>query len=107
MESPLAQRIDWSTDVFIGKVIEVRPLDAVRMEVLESFKGSTVGEIAIAVDGGDCDYFLPPVDPKIKQNYLIFMSTIAGKNSVSRCPGSGPVESKTEEISILRSGPKT
>ena len=102
MESPLAQRVDWSTHVFIAKVIKFHPFEAVEMEVTESFKGSGVNRVTIAVAGSDCDYFLPPIDPKPDERYLIFMTRIAGKNIVSRCLGSGPSASKVAEISILR-----
>ena len=102
VDSPLAQRLDWSSDVFIADVIEHRPLGAVEMVVTESFKGSAVEKITIAVAGSDCDYFLPPINPMPNQSYLIFMTRIAGKNTVSRCLGSGPSDSKVAEISILR-----
>jgi hypothetical protein len=100
---PLAERVELSSEVFVAEVIEYKPLLSVELRVLESFKGASSGKLAVSIGPSDCDYFLPPVNPRPGDQLLVFMSKAAGKNTVSRCLGSEALPSTSSDITILRS----
>jgi hypothetical protein len=52
----------------------------------------------------DCDYFLPPVEPRLGQAFVIFGTRTGspGTIAVSRCLGSAPLADKTVEVQELR-----
>jgi hypothetical protein len=98
----LAQRVGWSSEVFIAEVFEYKPLLSVELRVVESFKGGRRGKRTISIGPSDCDYFLPPLNPQPGDRFLVFMSMAAGKNIVSRCLGSRPAASAAADLQMLR-----
>ena len=89
--------------VFLGRIVQFQPLAYVDLDVLETFTGRADHRVRVPIGGSDCDYFLPPVAPKIGSQYLVY-GTIHddGTLEVNRCLGSGPSNQKTREIAILR-----
>ena len=100
--APLAERVKLSSEVFVAEVLAHKPLVSVQLRVLESFKGSSRGKLTVVLGPADCDYFLPPVNPRPGNQFLIFMSRTAGKHTVSRCLGSGPLSSSRSDVATLR-----
>jgi len=104
------KRLSWqeqvvsSDAVFLGRVVEVRPLAYVVLEVREAFKGRLGRRLRIPTGESDCDYFLPPVEVTRGRDFLIYATVGSGKVTVSRCLGSGPVDSKLDELARLRQG---
>jgi len=102
------KRLSWqeqvasSDAVFLGRVVEVRTLAYVVLEVREVFKGRLGRRLSIPTGTSDCDYFLPPVEVTRGGDFLIYATVRSGKATVSRCLGSGPVDSKLDELTRLR-----
>ena len=89
--------------VFLGRVVQFKPLAFVEFDVLETFNGRVDRRVRILTARSDCDYFLPPVVAKSGIQFLIY-GTIHddGMLEVNRCLGSGPLNQKTRELAILR-----
>lgn len=88
--------------VFLGEVVAHRPLASVELRVLEVFKGSPRAQVVVPSGRSDCDYFLPPVRPRVQERYLIFLTRRDGQVSVGRCLGSKPASEAANELSLLR-----
>ncbi len=99
---PLAERVQWSSEVFLAEVLEYKPFLSVELRILESFKGASYGKLTVSNGPSECDYFLPPVNPRAGDQFLVFMSKTAERNTVSRCLGTESAASGSADIEILR-----
>ncbi len=88
--------------VLVAKVVAFKPLDRVTVFPGEVFKGSASKAITIRIGESDCDYFLPPIHPKVGDAFLLFLRQSAGRLTASRCLLSGPVADKAAELRALR-----
>jgi len=89
--------------VFLGRVVRFQPLESVEFEVLETYNGRVDRRVRIVTGRSDCDYFLPPVAPKVGTQFLINGTRHDdGILEANRCLGSGPSNRKTRELEILR-----
>lgn len=96
------ERLASSDSIFLGRVVDAQPLQYVEMEVGETFKGRVARRVRIPTGQSDCDYFLPPIMAERGMQFLIYASIRDGRVAVSRCLGSGPVDSKSDELARLR-----
>jgi len=89
--------------VFVGRVLESKPLEYVEIEALETFHGRIDRRVRIPTGQSDCDYFLPPVVTKRGTQFLVYgIIRDDGTLVVNRCSGSGPLNRKTREVERLR-----
>ena len=95
------ERFGASDLVFVGRVVDVRPLAHVIVDVRETFKGAPPGRLQIPAVESDCDYFLPPVVVTRGSEFLIYATAGDGRVSASRCLGSGPVPQRGDELARL------
>lgn len=96
------KRVSASKVIFVGRVVQYRLLEEIRFEVEEVFKGHVSRSVRIPFSGSDCDYFVPPLKPKIGERYLIYATKEPRHLYVSRCLGSGRVEELVDELILLR-----
>lgn len=100
--SDLDSRFRQSDAVFVGTVMRHAPLEFVELNVVSRFKGSVPDRVSIITGRGDCDYFLPPVYPKLGDRYLLFVSVREGLFTASRCLGSAPEAKAEQDLARLR-----
>lgn len=98
----LAASIDRADLVLVGSVSSFEALDHVMVKPIEVFKGSRSKSLTIATGRSDCDFFLPPVKPRVGEEYLLFLQQSEGRLNASRCLASGPVTEKAVELRALR-----
>jgi len=100
----LPGRVRLSDVVFVGETLTFIRFAEARFRVVESFKGEPGGEIRVTISGSDCDYFLPPHEPRIGDRVLIFGTRTRERDAITatRCLGSGPVSDRGAEIRQLR-----
>ena len=98
----LTERIESSQFVFVAVVTEFEPLDHVTLRSKEVFKGRPGATIRIPTGISDCDYFLPPISPRIGEAFLLFVGQLDRRTFVSRCPNSGPVLQRMADLAELR-----
>lgn len=96
------EQVALSDAIFVGRVVEARPLDYVVLEVRERFKGHLSRQVRIPTGESDCDYFLPPVGAERGMDFLIYATVREGRVTVNRCLGSGPAGTKADELARLR-----
>src|SRR5262245_40449893 len=89
--------------VFLGRVVQSKPLEYVEFEVVETFSGRIDRRVRVLTGRSDCDYFLPPVTTTRGAQFLVY-GTIRNDRTleVNRCLGSGPSNQKARELEILR-----
>jgi hypothetical protein len=88
--------------VLVAKVSSVKALDYVTVSPVEVFKGSASGTLTIQTGRSDCDFFLPPVSPKLGEEYLLYLRESAGQLTANRCFAPGPTAEKAMEMRELR-----
>ena len=98
----LAARIDHADLVLVGSVSSFEALDHVTVQPVELFKGSWQKSLTIETGRSDCDFFLPPVKPKVGEEYLLYLRQSEGRLNASRCLAPGPVVEKATELRALR-----
>ena len=98
----LSARIDHADLVLVGKVSSLETLDHVTVQPVEVFKGSRSKSLTIETGRSDCDFFLPPVKPRVGEEYLLYLRKLEGRLNASRCLASGPVVEKATELHVLR-----
>ena len=98
----LEQRLSESDFVFLGSVVAYQSLVSIDLRVHEVFKGLPGTSVRIPLGDSDCDYFLPPVQAKPGDRFVIFMTQQARRRSISRCLGSAPEDQVTDELAVLR-----
>jgi hypothetical protein len=98
----LPKRVASADLVLVAKVSSFKPLDSVTVTPVEVFKGSASKVMTIRTGRSDCDYFLPPVSPKVGEEYLLYLGRSQGELTANRCLASGPVAEKAAELRELR-----
>jgi len=88
--------------VLVAKVSSFKALDHVTVLPIEIFKGSAPKVLTILTGVSDCDFFLPPVSPKIGEQYLLYLRQSKGRLTADRCWASGRTGEKAMEIQALR-----
>ena len=91
----LAARVDHAHLVLVGSVSSFEALDHVTVQPVEVFKGSRSKSLTIETGRSDCDFFLPPVEPRIGEEYLLYLRHVGGSfecqslSAVWPCRGEG------------------
>jgi hypothetical protein len=104
MKLDLPSRLRMSDVVLVGETLTFIRFAEARFRVVESFKGEASGEIRVTISGSDCDYFVPPYEPRIGERFVIFGMRTRGRDTitVSRCLGSGFASDRAAEVRQLR-----
>jgi hypothetical protein len=98
----LSRRIAEADLVLVAKVSSFKALDHVTVFPTEIFKGSASKALTIQTGLSDCDFFLPPVNPKVGERYLLYLRQSEGRLTANRCLASGLVGEKAMELRALR-----
>jgi hypothetical protein len=99
----LSRRIAEADLVLVATVSSFKALDHVTVLPTEIFKGSTSKALTIQTGLSDCDFFLPPISPKVGEEYLLYLRQSEGRLTASRCLASGRTGEKAMELRALRS----
>ena len=98
----LGRRVAYADLVLVAKVSSFKPLEHVKVSPLEVFKGSASKTLTIRSGHSDCDFFLPPVNPKIGEEYLLFLRKSEGALTASRCLEPALAAEKASDLGELR-----
>ena len=98
----MSERIVRAQIVLIAIVTEFEPLDHVTLRSKEVFKGRPGTVLTIPTGVSDCDLFLPPINPRVGDEYLLYVGHLDGRLFVSRCQNSGLVAERVAEVRELR-----
>ena len=98
----LSQRIAEAHLVVAARVSSFKALDHVTVVPVEVFKGRPSKALTIRTGLSDCDYFLPPIEPKIGEEYLLYLRRSEDVFTASRCLAPGRTEEKATELRALR-----
>ena len=98
----LTERIERSQIVLVAVVTDFKPLDHVTLWSKEVFKGYPGATIRIPTGVSDCDYFLPPISPRIGESFLLFVGQSGRRLYASRCQNSGSVAERMADVVELR-----
>jgi len=104
---PLSTRIVGADVILVGRVSEVEPLQRVTVQPVEILKGrvSRSDSLSISPIGSDCDFFLPPVEAKVGEEFLLYLRKakgLKGQFIASTCMQSGPMPEKADELAAVR-----
>ena len=99
----LSRRIAEADLVLVATVSSFKALDHVTVSPTEIFKGSTPKVLRIQTGISDCDFFLPPLSPKVGEQYLLYLRQSEGRLTASRCLASGRTGEKAVELRASRS----
>ncbi|HWN54862.1 MAG TPA: hypothetical protein VNP91_07095 [Methylomirabilota bacterium] len=104
MRLDLPSRVRLSDVVLVGETLTFIRFAEARFRVVESFKGEPSAEVRVTISGSDCDYFVPPAEPRIGQRFVIFGTRTGARDTItaSRCLGSGLVSDRAAELRQLR-----
>jgi hypothetical protein len=104
MRLDLPSRVRLSDVVLVGETLTFIRFSEARFRVIESFKGEPNAEIRVTISGSDCDYFVPPAEPRIGQRFVIFGTRTGARDTItaSRCLGSGLVSDRAAEVRQVR-----
>jgi hypothetical protein len=98
----LTERVARAQIVFVATVADFEPLHHVTLRSKEVFKGRPDSVVTIPVGVSDCDFFLPPVNPRIGEEYLLYVGQRDGRPYVSICQNSGLIAERAAELAELR-----
>jgi hypothetical protein len=103
----LSTRIVGADLILVGRVSEVEPLQPIMVQPVEILKGRVARSAAVAISpiGSDCDFFLPPVEAKVGEEFLLYLRKAKGVKDqflASRCMQSGPMTEKADELATVR-----
>ena len=98
----LPERIAGAHIVLVAVVTDFSPLQQVIFKPKEVFKGQADATLTIPTGESDCDFFLPPVKPRIGDVYLLYVGQLDGRLFVSRCQNSGRIADRAAELADLR-----
>jgi hypothetical protein len=98
----LARRVASAEVVLLARVSSFQPLESVTVTPVEVFKGAASKVMTIRTGRSDCDYFLPPVSPRVGEEYLLYLSRSQGELTANRCLAPGPAAEKASELRELR-----
>ena len=104
---PLSVRIVGADLILVGRVSEVEALQRVTVQPVEILKGRVSRSDALSISpiGSDCDFFLPPVEAKVGDEFLLYLRKakgVKGQFFASTCLQSGPMPEKAEELIAVR-----
>ena len=104
---PLSIRIVGADVILVGRVSEIEPLQHVTVQPVEILKGRVSRSEAVSISpiGTDCDFFLPPVDAKVGEEFLLYLRKakgVKGQFIASTCMQSGPMPEKADELAAVR-----
>jgi hypothetical protein len=104
---PLSIRIVGADVILVGRVSEVEPLQRVTVQPVEILKGRVSRSDALSISpiGSDCDFFLPPVEAKVGEEFLLYLRKakgLKGQFIASTCMQSGPMPEKADELAAVR-----
>jgi hypothetical protein len=88
--------------VLVAKVSSFKALDHVTVLPIEIFKGSAPKVLTIRTGLSDCDFFLPPVSPRIGEEYLLYLRQSEGRLIADRCWASGRIGEKAMDLRTLQ-----
>lgn len=98
----LTERVARAQIVFVAAVTDFEPFHHVTLQSKEVFKGRPGPVLTISTGESDCDFFLPPVNPRVGDEFLLYVSELDGRRYVSICQNSGLVAERAEELAELR-----
>jgi hypothetical protein len=98
----LSRRIAAADLVLVATVSSFKSLDHVTVLPTEIFKGRGSKALTIQTGLSDCDFFLPPVSPRVGEEYLLYLRQSEGRLTASRCLASGRTGEKAMELRALR-----
>ncbi len=98
----LSESIAHADVILVAKVSDFEPLRHVTVQPIEVIKGPASKSLTIPTGLSDCDYFLPPISPKVGEEYLLFLGRSNGRLVASRCLLSGRIAEKAAELDLLR-----
>jgi hypothetical protein len=106
-ELSLSTRIVGADVIVLGRVSDIEPLKMVTVQPVEVVKGRVSGPLTIPAGDTDCDFFVPPVEPKVGDEFLLYLRKVKDpklKNqfTASRCLASGPMPEKADELKAVR-----
>src|SRR6266571_640571 len=101
-EQNLSRRIAEADLVLVATVSSFKALHHVTVLPTEIFKGSASKALTIRTGLSDCDFFLPPVSPKVGEEYLLYLRQSEGRLTASRCLASCLTGEKATELRALR-----
>jgi hypothetical protein len=99
---PVAQRVAHSQSVFIGQVVTHAPLNSITLTRIEVFKGRVSRRVTIPTAQSDCDFFLPPVQSRPGERFLVFLTVHGASVSANRCLGSKPMAEAGHDLVYSR-----
>ena len=104
---PLSIRIVGADLIMVGRVSEVEELQRVTVQPVEILKGRVSRSDALSISpiGSDCDFFLPPVEAKVGEEFLLYLRKakgLKGQFIASTCMQSGPMPEKADELAAVR-----
>ena len=98
----LSERVALADIVLIAVVTDAEPLRQVTLKPKEVFKGRAGKLLKIRTGESDCDYFLPPIQPRAGEVYLLYVGRSNNRLYVSRCQNSGLASERKADIEELR-----
>jgi hypothetical protein len=98
----LSRRLAEADLVLVARVLSFKTLDHVTVLPTEVFKGSASKALTVQTGLSDCDFFLPPVSPKVDEEFLLYLRQSEGRLTANRCLASGRTAEKAMELRALR-----
>jgi hypothetical protein len=98
----LTERVARAQIVFVAAVTDFEPLHHVTLRSKEVFKGRPGPVLTIATGVSDCDFFLPPVNPRVGEEFLLYVGQLDGRPYASICQNSGLIAERAAELAELR-----
>lgn len=98
----LSERVALADIVLIAVVTAAEPLRQVTLKPKEVFKGRPEKFLKIRTGESDCDFFLPPLQPRVGDEYLLYAGRSNSRLFVSRCQNSGLAAERKSDIEELR-----
>ena len=104
---PLSIRIVGADLIMVGRVSEVEELQRVTVQPVEILKGRVARSESVSISpiGTDCDFFVPPVEAKVGEEFLLYLRKAKGMKGqfiASTCLQSGPMPEKADELAAVR-----
>lgn len=84
MQLDVARRLQLSDLVFVGETVAFTSLSEARFRAIALFKGAPSAEVRVTISGSDCEYFVPPVEPRIGQRFVVFGTATASPGAISQ-----------------------
>ena len=98
----LSERVTLAEIVLVAVVVDAQPLRQVTLKSKEIFKGHAGELLTIHTGESDCDFFLPPLQPRAGDEYLLYVGRSDNRLFISRCQNSGLAAERKAELQELR-----